>query len=120
MVDEGVALSEAYLKDYSDKGNIHSLLGALYIKKGDLDKAVSEFGKQIEFDHHPEMGYLNLGMALIKKGSEDEALQAFKKSIELNPRNPRVHYQLGTLYEKKGMKEEAEKEMAIYKGLMGQ
>ena len=66
------------------------------------------------------MGYLNLGMALIKKGSEDEALQAFKKSIELNPRNPRVHYQLGTLYEKKGMKEEAEKEMAIYKGLMGQ
>jgi Flp pilus assembly protein TadD len=113
-------LCKFYLKDNDPgKANLHSLLGVFYIKKGDTDRAVSEFRKQLEANHHPEQGYLNLGMALMKKGETDEAIESYKKSLELFPRNPRTHYQLGAAYKSKGMNEEAEKEMAEYRGLVG-
>lgn len=120
MTDEGIELCKFYLKDNDPgKANLHSLLGVFYIKKGDTDRAVSEFRKQLEANHHPEQGYLNLGMALMKKGETDEAIESYKKSLELFPRNPRTHYQLGAAYKSKGMNEEAEKEMAEYRGLVG-
>ncbi len=118
--DEGIELCELYLKDNDpSRANLHSLLGVFHIKKGETDKAVSEFRKQVEANHHPEQGYLNLGMALMKNGETDEAIESYKKSLELFPRNPRTHYQLGAAYKKKGMNEEAEKEMAKYRGLVG-
>lgn len=121
MTDEGIALCQARLSDNDPKkGNLHSLLGVLFIKKGDIHQAIPEFRKQIKAEHHPEMGYLNLGMALVKKGDQDEAIEAFKESIKLNSRNPRAHYQLGNAYLKKGMKKEAEEEMAAYGRLTGQ
>lgn len=120
MTDEGIAFCRSYLKDSGKKkGNLHSILGVLYIKKGDTDSAIGEFKKQIEARHHPEMGYLNLGMALVKKEDYDGAIEAFQKSLELNNHNPRTHYQLGNAYLKKGMKAEGEKEMAVYKQLTG-
>ena len=119
MVEEGLSLCKEYLKDRPQDGKMHSLAGVLFIKKKAVPEAISEFKEQIELGHHPELGYVNLGMALAMKESWDEAITAYKKALELNDRNPRAHYQLAVAYEKKGLKEEAQKEQAIYRELTG-
>ena len=72
----------------------HNNLGALLLKKGQLDDAIDHFSKAIEIKPDEASAYANLGNALLNKGELGEAIYQYQKAVELKPGEAGVHYNL--------------------------
>ena len=72
--------------------------GALYHNKGDLDRAIENYGKVIEMDSEYVFAYLNRGLAYIKDGNFDRAIKDFNKAIELDPNEEFAYRNRGISY----------------------
>ncbi|MFZ0503733.1 MAG: tetratricopeptide repeat protein [Chthoniobacterales bacterium] len=72
----------------------HNNLGALLLKKGQLDEAIDHFSKAIEIKPDEASAYANLGNALLNKGELGEAIYQYQKAVELKPGQAGVHYNL--------------------------
>ena len=84
----------------------HNNLGNAYAKKGELDKAISEYKRAIARRPWYAKAYNNLGRACLNKGMFDAAISAYKKALTINPNYASAHYNLGSVYAKKGMLDE--------------
>lgn len=62
----------------------HANLGALYLKQGRVDAALSAFAKAVQIAPDAALYHLNNGVALEEAGSREKAMGAYYRAIELN------------------------------------
>jgi protein O-mannosyl-transferase len=72
----------------------HNNLGAVLLKKGELDDAIDHFSKAIAIKPDEASAFANLGNALLRKGELGEAIFQYQKAVELKPGEAGVHYNL--------------------------
>ncbi len=97
--DESIAFFEQALEVFPlREAGVHNTLGSLYRNKGELDKALQEYGNalQIQPDYVPALH--NMGVVYSQKGDLDRALTYLKKLSEIHPENPDNYYNISCIY----------------------
>jgi len=79
----------------------------VYLVKGDLDRAISNFNKAIEINPGYPDAYNNRGCIYQNKGDLVQAIYDFSKAIEINPRYASAYGNRGLAYANKGNLEQA-------------
>ena len=82
-------------------------LGLAYLKKGELEKAISEYKQALSIKSNYPEAHTNLGNAYFRKGRLDEAIAEHKEALAIKPNLAEAHNNLGLVYVKKGMLDEA-------------
>jgi adenylate cyclase len=105
-------LSEKVLAmDESDSG-AHTLLGYIYLLKGEHDKAIAEAERAVALAPNASGSQAALGFFLNFAGRPEEAIVWYKKAIRLDPIPIPLYYlQLGHIYRNAGRYEEAISEL---------
>jgi tetratricopeptide (TPR) repeat protein len=94
----------------------HNNLGFLFLRRGELDKAISHFQTALNIrsgnaETHYNLGaaliHNNLGNALVRKGFADEAIAHYQEAVRLRPDYADAHYNFGSVLLQKGQIEEA-------------
>ena len=103
-------------------GWIQETLGQLYIKKGDLNKAVAAIKKSLDFLKAKNgakeklfQAYSSLGQALAGLGRKDEAEVSLKAAMENLPANPSPEslYLIANSYRSIGLEEDYRKTLEM-------
>jgi tetratricopeptide (TPR) repeat protein len=81
---------------------IHTILGNICNRIGDLDAALSEYKKALEFNPEVPETHFNLGLTYSQKGNLDQSISEYETAIRLNPSYARAHCNLGNLFLMKG------------------
>ena len=80
--------------------------GNAYAKKGDLDRAISDFNEAIDLDLKNAAAFYNRGNAYLEKGDFDRAISDFDDAIKLgfklDSKDAFVFHNRGTAYQEKG------------------
>ena len=71
--------------DFSE--NLLNSLGYSYLEKGEIEKAISVFGLNVEAYPNSSNVYDSYGEALLKSGDKEKAIENYSKSVALNPGN---------------------------------
>ncbi len=85
-----------------DSARLYNNLGNLYMRQGDLEKAVLQFTKGIAMSPGSATIYHNLGHAYEKMAHYADAESVFKKALELDPGYTEIHQDLGLVYARWG------------------
>lgn len=76
----------------------HNNQGALYLSKGEFQKAEFEFKTAIELSPDYAEAYSNLGLVYKRMNRLDEALVNFRKATECNPNYASAYNHMGAVY----------------------
>lgn len=76
--------------------------GVAHAKKGDQDRAMSDYNEAIRITPNFPNALINVGLIYCRKGDDDFSVQSIKRAIELTPDNAGGHLQLASVYYKKG------------------
>jgi tetratricopeptide (TPR) repeat protein len=63
----------------------HDALGDLYLKKGDLDKAYTEFRESIRLRPKSASAHYDLGLVLQKQNKPNDAANEFRQALAIDP-----------------------------------
>lgn len=85
-----IALLEEAVTYLPDDFETYHLLGVAYGQKGETQKAISFFRKEIELAPKNATAYYNLGVALRQAGNEAAANENFEKARALDPNLPQL------------------------------
>jgi len=85
----------------------HNNLGYALYRKGELDKAVTQYRQALEIQPGYPQALNNLGIALRQMGELDDAIQQYRKALQSQPDYAEAHYNLGIALFAKGDTEEA-------------
>lgn len=89
---------KAVALDESSPG-AHALLGRVYIRRGDLDRALDEMKRAVALNPSDPDSYAGLGNALLLLGAVDGAIQAIETAVQLQPDiSPTNYFRLGMAY----------------------
>lgn len=109
---EPSALKEAEAALELEAGNYQALivLGQIYLKKMDLDRAEDFFEKAVK--SNPERGYAHYGLGVIalERDRLEEAEARFRKALRATPRFSEAAYNLAVVLVKTDRRKEAERE----------
>ncbi|MBI5304195.1 MAG: tetratricopeptide repeat protein, partial [Chloroflexi bacterium] len=113
--DESILAFEVALANIEQSSKVNGIvpvngISTLYFYRGriqqtqkmNLDQAITDYTKAIEFDPNLVGPYNNRGNAYTNKGNFDQAIADFTKAIELDPKNALFWYNRGTTYKDKG------------------
>ena len=81
--------------------------GIAYIKRNELDQAISSFSKAMELDPSYADAYCNRGVVYYFKGEYDRSLTDYNEAIELDPRHVVTYNNRGVAYSNEGEQEKA-------------
>ena len=103
--DEAVATYEQVLEKNPELYQVHLSIGNCYIAKGELDKAIEEYGKVLEQSQKDESrgkemaakALAGMGECYLKKGDFETAQHYFRQSIESYPENEIIPYNVGEI-----------------------
>jgi Flp pilus assembly protein TadD len=73
------------------------VLGSLYLRKGDLEKAVREFQEVIRLRPQMASAHYNLGLAFRKQNRENDAVIEFRRALAVDPQFRPAREALGRL-----------------------
>src|SRR6266513_215702 len=94
----------------------HNNLGFLFLRRGELDRAISHFQAALDIrssnaEAHYNLGaalvHNNLGNALARKGLSDEAIGHYQEAVRLRTDYADAHYNFGSVLLQKGRIDEA-------------
>ena len=94
----------------------HNNLGFIFLRRGELDEAISHFqtalniranNPQTHYNLGSALVHNNLGNALVRKKLVDEAITHYEKAVELRPDYADGHYNLGSALLQAGRIDEA-------------
>ena len=94
----------------------HNNLGFLFLRRGELDKAISEFQEALDIrsrntETHYSLGAAliqnNLGNALARKQLWDEAIDHFHEAVRLRPDYADAYFNLGSVLSQQGRTDQA-------------
>ncbi len=71
-----------------------------YLKNGDLDLAVADYGKALEFKPTDPRTFLERGQAFARQGKDDLAGIDYSKAIELDPKLGEAYFRRAEMYER--------------------
>ena len=77
-------------------------LGIVYLRKGNLDEAISLLQAAVDLRPDNSPAHENLAKALLQKGHVTDALIHYRKLLELQPDNIEVHNIVGTVLIQQG------------------
>ena len=99
--------------------DIYYNLGVTYHGKGELDKAIANYGKAIELDPEYAEAYSNRGNAYCEKDEMDKAIADYTKAIDLKPKVVESYYTRGEAWLRIRRWEEAQRDLtaAILQGV---
>jgi tetratricopeptide (TPR) repeat protein len=86
----------------SGDGLAHVQQGAVYLGKGELDRAITEFNEAIRIRPDLAEAYCCRGTAYGEKGDWDKAIADHTESLRLNPNYLAAYGNRGIAYEQKG------------------
>lgn len=107
--DEAIAIFEAIAEKYPEIYQVHLNLGANHLKRGDLDKAQSEFQLALDktlqvtgsYDQDKSTamrGFAGLGEIALKRGDFETAQKHFKQALEISPLDEAAAYNVGEIF----------------------
>ena len=77
----------------------HALLGRIYIRRGDLDRALDEMKRALALNPSDADSYAGLGNALLLLGDVEGAIQAIETAVQFQPNISVTNYfRLGMAY----------------------
>ncbi len=79
----------------------------IYIKTGNIEKAVEEIQKLIHQNPRETKYYGMLGELYMANDMNDKAMEAYNKILEMEPNNPEIHLALAEYYRNTGNKEKS-------------
>ena len=82
-------------------------LGIALSDKGEIDEAISQYQKSLQFHSDYEQAHYNLGRAFFEKGNIDEAIAQCQEALALQPKDADAHVVLGNALLAKGLMDEA-------------
>ncbi len=85
-------------------------LGIVFLRKGNLDEAISLLQAAVDLRPENSPAHENLAKALLQKGQVADALVHYRKLVELQPDNIEVHNIVGTVLIQQGQAREAVEE----------
>jgi tetratricopeptide (TPR) repeat protein len=80
----------------------HNSLGNAFLEKGELDRAIAEYGQALQIKPDVAPAQSNLGNALLRKGEVDQAIVHFKQAIQIDPQYAEAFNDMGSALMKKG------------------
>ncbi|MEW6382129.1 MAG: tetratricopeptide repeat protein [bacterium] len=80
----------------------HFMIGFIYNKTGQFEKARDEFLECIRLDPAYLNGYVNLGGVYLKLGQKEKAFEQIEKARKLDPESIEIYQNLGVLYSYSG------------------
>ncbi|MGD0790510.1 MAG: tetratricopeptide repeat protein [Terriglobales bacterium] len=92
-------------------------LGALFSLRGDMDAALSHYGRAAERAPDDPEAQVGLGKVLMSTGQPEKALEHLLNAVRVDPLNAEAHYRLSQAYRQLGRISEAESEVATFKQL---
>lgn len=104
---EAVQHAQSALEIVPSYPDPHSTLAFGYYMLNQMNKALPEYEKALQFETNNARLYNGYGAALGTVGKLPEACDIFKKSIALNPEQPEAHHNLAFTLVKIGKNEEA-------------
>ena len=81
--------------------------GVAWQKKGDYDRAITDYTKAIELNPNLAMAYVNRGSAYLGKSLYDQVISDCNKAIEINPKFAGAYVNRGHAYLGKGLYDQA-------------
>jgi tetratricopeptide (TPR) repeat protein len=107
--DEAIAIFEAIAEKYPEIYQVHLNLGSNYLKKGDLDKAQSEFQLVLDktlqvkgsYDKDTSIafrGFSGLGEIALKRSDFETAQKHFRQALEISPLDETAAYNVGEIF----------------------
>jgi len=107
--DEAIKVFEEFLTKYPELYQVHLNIGTCYLKKGELDKAESEFKmvldkvKEVSGDYKKDAatsvrGLSALGEIAIKKQDFETAKKYFSEGLEVSPQDEVAAYNVGEIF----------------------
>ncbi|HNV72130.1 MAG TPA: tetratricopeptide repeat protein, partial [Candidatus Ozemobacteraceae bacterium] len=88
----------AALSSSADKLSISKNLGVIFMDKGLLDQAESEFKRAISIKSDDPFTLNNMGKLLVLKNRREEGIEFFKRALLAQPDYGYAHYNLGKTY----------------------
>jgi tetratricopeptide (TPR) repeat protein len=94
----------------------HNNLGFLYLRRGELDKAISHFETALKIRSGNDQTHYNLGTALVhmnlanalaRKGRPEEAIVHYEEAIKLRPDYGDAYYNFGSVLFQQGRIDDA-------------
>jgi tetratricopeptide (TPR) repeat protein len=104
--DEAIKELEDLLTTYENT-NVYATLGFLYIKKGDLAKALEFNLKAKDFNSSNAIILDNLGYTYYLLGDYENAFETYQEAMKSKPHFPEAFYNYARVLEKKGDLEKA-------------
>lgn len=89
-------------------GNLSSIRGTAYLKKGDKDAALSDCEAAIRCGCLMASAFFNRGCIIAEKGKYQAAIADFNRAAELDATYAKTYHYRGLVYAKLGMQEAAE------------
>ncbi len=103
VLAQGEALSEKFPSTVV----IYKILAATNFGLGNLDQAVENYTRVIQFDPQNATAHSNLGVALTKLGRAGEAVTSYEKALAIEPDNAETHNNLAGVLKEVGKTDEA-------------
>ncbi len=82
-------------------------LGIALVEKGEINDAIGQYRKSLQFHADYGQAHYNLGLALLEEGQTDEATAECRKAIALQPNDPDARVALGNALLAGGSEDEA-------------
>ncbi len=87
-IAQGIAIAQKAIELDPYNAAAHSLLGMLYVNKGEFDKAVEEGERGVSMDPNSVMAIYLYGSTLMHASRFEEAIPVLEKAIRLSPVKP--------------------------------
>ena len=105
--DITIKLYEYICKRYKNKSQTNLICGSMFMKKGNIDKALYYFKREVKIDEN-KFSLNNIGVIYKQKGNYKKALKIFKKLMNKYKDYANAVYNIATIYyEKKDYKNAA-------------
>ena len=89
------------IDDKKDQFYSHQLLGIVYSKTGNIDKALSHYQTSIDLNSKNTGALFNLAMLYKSLNKDDSAVEYFLKVIKYDPKLIEPYLYIASIYEKK-------------------
>lgn len=83
---------------YPNNPDINNCYGALFLQRGEPDRALAYFENAIRNKPNEADLYFNLAKAHADANQIDLAMDAYKKALHINPQHDRANYNLANIY----------------------
>jgi Flp pilus assembly protein TadD len=101
------ALFEHALEVTDDNYLAHNNLGIVYMRQGNIDKAIEHYTKALQIKYNLPKTHNNLGNAYARQGKIDMAIAHYTAALQINPDFAGAHNNLGNALAGQGKIEEA-------------